>query len=346
MWTSLFGGLGDHLTARTSLARLVPAVVFWLGGLVALWLHASSTWWGWGPASLIARAAHGLAAFPVLRSVPNPFSGLPPIHAPHLSDVLSLEGALVLIAVSAASALVVEPLVLMTLQLAEGHRWPRWLQSVLAGRLGKKQAQAQADLARFEELLARADRLTGTPEAAELRRLIRARIVLASTMRTMPTVLGDRIAAGEDRPELKYGLNVIVWWPRLWLVMPEGTREELAGARTALDEGARVLLWSALFTFWAFWAWPALPVAILSAVVAYRWMIRAGTTYATLLEAAFDMHRTSLYRALRWPLPSTPEDEFETAKRVTWYLDLGPRNAHLLQEPVFVNGSEEDGNSR
>jgi hypothetical protein len=121
--------------------------------------------------------------------------------------------------------------------------------------------------------------------------------------------------------------------------MTDASREELTSARNALDEGARVLLWAVLFSVWTIWAWPALLVAVITACLAYQWMIRSGTVYATLLESAFDIHRNDLYRSLRWPLPKNAEEEFKMAVKVTQYLALGPREAQLMKEPAFTDSA-------
>ena len=50
-----------------------------------------------------------------------------------------------------------------------------------------------------------------------------------------PTYLGNALRAGESAVYYKYGLDVVVCWPRLWLLLPSSTQEELNKSRQKLD---------------------------------------------------------------------------------------------------------------
>ncbi|MGK7875321.1 MAG: hypothetical protein AB4426_19085, partial [Xenococcaceae cyanobacterium] len=60
--------------------------------------------------------------------------------------------------------------------------------------------------------------------------------------------------------------------------------------------------------------------SILSAYLAYRWMLNAAIIYGDLLESAFDLYRGELYKSLRWPLPKCPQEEEQLGKQLTAYL--------------------------
>jgi hypothetical protein len=45
--------------------------------------------------------------------------------------------------------------------------------------------------------------------------------------------------------------------------------------------------------------------------------------FADMIEATFDMHRTSLYQHLRWPLPENPHAERAAGREMTEYLVRG-----------------------
>jgi hypothetical protein len=141
----------------------------------------------------------------------------------------------------------------------------------------------------------------------------------------MPTRLGNILRAAERRPLEKYGLDAVICWSRLWLLLPEATRKDLQDARADLNNAARLWLWSLLFLGWAIWgAWWAIPLGMLSALFAYyNWAIAAAITYGDLVEASFDLYRSLLYQSLRWNLPADPKEERRVGQHLTEYLWRG-----------------------
>jgi hypothetical protein len=141
----------------------------------------------------------------------------------------------------------------------------------------------------------------------------------------MPTRLGNLLRAAERKPLEKYGLDAVICWPRLWLLLPDAVRKDLQEARADLNIAARVWFWSLLFIFWVLLgAWWAVPVGLLSAAfVYYGWLLDAAGTYADLLESAFDLYRPLLYQSLRWPLPNSPQEEHQSGEALTQYLWRG-----------------------
>jgi len=141
----------------------------------------------------------------------------------------------------------------------------------------------------------------------------------------MPTRLGNILRAAEQRPLEKYGLDAIVCWSRLWLLLPEAVKKDLQEARADLNTAAHIWLWSLLFILWTFLgAWWAAPLGILSALFAYyNWALDAARTYGELIEATFDLYRHLLYQSLRWNLPAEPEVERRVGQDLTRYLWRG-----------------------
>jgi hypothetical protein len=141
----------------------------------------------------------------------------------------------------------------------------------------------------------------------------------------MPTRLGNLLRAAERKPFDKYGLDAIICWSRLWLLLPDAVKKDLQNARADLNSAARVWLWSLLFVLWTFAGiWWAAPLGILSALfVYYYWAIAAARTYGELIEASFDLYRHLLYQSLRWNLPSDPTEERRVGKELTEYLWRG-----------------------
>ena len=160
-----------------------------------------------------------------------------------------------------------------------------------------------------------------------------------SCPRRSATPCGQRRAPPAD----KYGLDPVSLWPHLWLLMPDTARQELAGARDALDASVSAVVWSLLFIAFAVWSpWAVaagLGVAALTLVV---WVPARAATFAALVETAFDLYRQDLYARLRWPLPATPHDERGEGRRVTTYLLRGSD----ASTPVFTSASSAGEGTR
>ena len=155
----------------------------------------------------------------------------------------------------------------------------------------------------------------------------------------MPTRLGDLMRAAERRPIDKYGLDTIICWPALYLVLPAEARTELGAARTSLDKAARTWLWGALFLVWTPWSWWAVPIGAIVATLAYYvGILDAARQLGELSSTAFDLYRFRLYDALHLPRPVSPVAERrEDGRRVTNLLWGGSDERGLR----YVDTSEE-----
>jgi hypothetical protein len=58
-------------------------------------------------------------------------------------------------------------------------------------------------------------------------------------------------------------------------------------------------------------------------LVCYDWMLDTAAVYGDLLESAFDLYRTLLYKSLRLPLPKNLTEELRSGKVLTDYLWRG-----------------------
>jgi hypothetical protein len=157
--------------------------------------------------------------------------------------------------------------------------------------------------------------------------------------RLMPTQLGNILRAAERRSLEKYGLESVICFPRLWLLLPNEVKTELTEARARLNTMVRVWIWSLLFLLWSVWAWWTIPMGIISAFLAHQWMLNAAVIYGDLVESAFDLHRTALYKSLRFPLPKNPTEEQQTGRVLTDYLWRGFTDP----EPNFENLEKKEG---
>jgi hypothetical protein len=282
---------GSKLAEQWVATLLTPAFVFWAGGA-----SAGLQRFGWKPASTWFR----LLTEPL--------------------QIALLVGGFCLIA---ASAFVAQRFDLPVLQLLEGY-WPAWLRPLRRWFIALETKRSQRIGVRWQQL-ARIDPAQLTAEQRdEFVQLDWQQLHLPLPNQLLPTRLGNILRAAEQRPLEKYGLDAIVCWSRLWLLLPDAVKKDLQEARADLNTAARVWLWSLLFIVWTIWAWWAAPVGIISVIfVYYYWALDAARNYGELIEATFDLHRHLLYQSLRWNLPADPNEERRVGKDLTRYLWRG-----------------------
>jgi hypothetical protein len=294
---SFWGSISEKLADRWA-AVSVPALVFWMGGLLA-WV-----------------IGHG--GFHALK-VPADWLGKQ--SAPtQLACIL-----LVLLGV-AASGVVVARLTMPVLQLMEGY-WPRFLDAVRKPLANRARLRAESINREFQAVAGPvlSGDLPPTPEQqASFNELSQRWRRYPGPGRYQPTRVGNTLRAGESRPADKYGLDAVVLWPHLWLLLPDSTRSELTAARSSLDSAANAFIWGVLFLVFTVWTPWAAVAALVVAVMAYQfWVPNRAEVFADLVEAAFDLYRLALYRQLRWPLPDNPDDERVKGGELTAYLMRG-----------------------
>jgi hypothetical protein len=283
-WSGLGGKLADQWAARL----LTPALVFWSTGWLA-WV------WARRPASARGHSA-GADAAAALRERAHAFTGLTDRITPVFLSWL--EG-----------------------YWPGGRPRPLWRLLVrLAARRRRRMRAQWGGLRRAAGPLpgrAASDRTREGVLAGRLHRM-------PPEDHLMPTLLGNTLRAGELRTSRRYGLDPVIAWPRLWPLLAEPSRADIAGARGQLDAAGRAVLWAAATAFWSVLLWWLAIPALVAAVAIYRFsVLPAAAVYADLVEAAFDTQRTALYRALRLPPPASPDDEPEAGRALTEYLFEG-----------------------
>jgi hypothetical protein len=291
-WESLGGKLADRWVTVS-----VPALIFWLGGVLAWALDHG----GW-------------AAF----KRPNDWVG----RQPGVVQAILLVVALLAVA---ASGVLVDRFTGRALALLEGY-WPAPLGPLRRWLVARADTRMTADESAFARLAGLVHDGTATPQqrGQYVRIDQRNRRRPPARARLMPTRIGNVLRAAETRPIDKYGLDAVALWPHLWLLLPETTRTELAAARRSLDSAVAAVLWGLLFVAFTPWTWWAAPVAVVvTAAAIYLWVPPRAEVFADLIEAAFDLHRTALYTQLRWPLPANPAEERQSGRRMTTYLARG-----------------------
>lgn len=308
--TNFLTGITEKLAERWVATLFTPAFVFWAGGgLVALQI------WGWDNP---ARTAFK-----------------------DLSDSLEIATLICLLIAIAISGFVVQRFDFLAIRLLEGY-WPKVLNPFRQWLIERQIPPHKEERAQWQSLDNKTER---NPEEEEKYAKIdwdRSQKP-RSTRQFMPTKLGNVLRAAELAPKIAYGLDAVLCWPRLWLILPKQARADVSAAREELNTAARMWLWSVLFCLWAlgaFWAtpfyivlWP-LPVGLLSAWFCYRWALSATQIYASLIRATYELYRFSLYKSLNIGEPKNQVQELEMAKQLNEFFLRGQWNR------VFVSSEK------
>jgi hypothetical protein len=184
----------------------------------------------------------------------------------------------------------------------EGRRfWPRWLRGV----------GLRAEARRLRKLLDRAEKESDPGLQVELDlQASQFPIDRASGERraVYPTRLGNLLTSFETYPTVKYGLDGVFYWPRLWVTIEKDLREELDSAQAIVDGAiyacaalvaAAALCLAYAVTPWSDpvdWRWVAAAGGMLVAGrTAYRSAIFRYAQYGELFAAVFDQHRDKLH---------------------------------------------------
>ncbi|MEH2214062.1 hypothetical protein [Nostoc sp.] len=301
MPTKFLESLGGKLAENWAANILTPAFVFWIGGLLA-----------W-----------------VFRFGRRPLEDWLKQQPESLLIAVMVTGLLMI----AVSAFVVQKFDLSVLRFLEGY-WSRWLQPLRRWMIQQQEHDFKRKDKRWQTLADKKEKQVITNEELEEYVTLDGQLMQFPSQfnRLMPTKLGNILRAAESRPYDKYGLDAVICWSRLWLVLPDGVKKELQEARSSLNTAARFWLWSLLFIVWIVWAWWAVPAALLGLIFAYYWTVDAAGVYCSLLESAFDLYRLELYKSLRWPIPINPKQEQESGKQLTIYLLRGSDQ----DRPIFT----------
>jgi hypothetical protein len=295
MLENVFESVGGKLGDKWASALVRPVAVFWVGGLAA-W-----SWDGhWGQLKKWALQAGQLSA----------------------SEKLGLAlSAYILVVVS---DFIVSRMDFSVARFLEGY-WPSWLDQVRGRLVANRKNKYEREVKLFQELQRKLEngtlKLEGKAQLVQLEGRLREYPSLESEQ--MPTRLGSLLRASEMRPADKYGLDAVICWPRLWLLMPDSVKNDLQHARSALDGAIRAWFCSLIFLVWIVWTNWAAVVAVSGMFIAYRSALGAAEVYGELIESAFDVHRLDLYRMLGWSPPASGEEERSRGRKLTEYLWRG-----------------------
>ncbi|KAB1934901.1 hypothetical protein F8271_22370 [Micromonospora sp. ALFpr18c] len=182
------------------------------------------------------------------------------------------------------------------------------------GRVGdavtrRRRRRWNAAMDRYETALRDKARRLRSGDAAgplpDTQALARACDRIALTEPDRPTWIGDRMLATAVRVRARYGLDLAAAWPRLWLLLPEETRDPLALAQADFAAAARRVGWGLLYLALGLLWWPAVILGLGLCVVGWRRGRSTVSVLADLVEAVVDLHVRTLGAALGHPTDGT-----------------------------------------
>jgi hypothetical protein len=157
----------------------------------------------------------------------------------------------------------------------------------------------------------------------------------------MPTRLGNVLRAAESyaADPRRYGIDAVFFWPRLYPLLSEPLRAELAATRADVDRmlvTATLSLVLAVGTAVAGGAahltWPGRVGIVLGSLVtgrvAYLGAVSAAVPYAELIRSGFDLHRRDLLAAVGLSAPESLSEE-----RALW---------KALGQQLYRRGADEE----
>lgn len=252
-------------------------------------------------------------------------------HGLTAADALVLVGSIVVL------AFLLQPLQLSLVRLLEGY----WGGSRLARAAG---GIAVAWHRRRREKLEAASQSTHEPSADEAVEMAaaarRLRRFYPAPDRLLPTMLGNVLRAAEDKGEVRYGLDTVVIWPRLYHVLPEALQHSLADQRNQLDIAARLcvvfilaVIASAALLYRHGWWNLAEIITVALAWMSYRSAIAAALAYGESIQAAIDLHRFDLLKALHLPAPADRDAERKANRLLCDFLRQGVPVDFTYQHP-------------
>lgn len=240
----------------------------------------------------------------------------------HLSSKQGITLAVAGLAFVAISNWLVNGISLPVLRLLEDY-WP-WFFAILSRSLSnpieriiEKKRSRREELANNFEILSRSQYDEYIALDAELGSYPKKK------KHIMPTQLGNVLRGAEEYSYVRYGLEIRLTWPRLWLALPETEQKEIIEARKGIDDSTHFLIWGVLLSFWAAIDLRFIVLSLVFAWIGYRRMVEAALLYGELLRSAYDNHRFDLYQVLRWKKPGTTDEEESIGLLLTDYLKRG-----------------------
>jgi hypothetical protein len=137
----------------------------------------------------------------------------------------------------------------------------------------------------------------------------------------MPTRLGNALRAAESYPgdDERWGVDAVYWWPRLYLILPDSTRDHVDEARASMDQLILLSVLSATFGAVAIGfgiagltpaVWVSCAVGgLILARLSYLAAVASAGVFGDLIRSCFDLFRGDLLTHLGWQAPESLPDE-------------------------------------
>lgn len=273
MFEKFWQQVGTSLAGQWMARVLAPSFLFWAGGVIALGFTVGYDtlfmWW-----QMLSATEQAVSLFIALLVV-------------------------------SCGAVIVEWGQTYILRFIEGH-WPFPLREWATRRYEKRKNQQEN---RWQELALACE---GKPEKlsrserAEYNKLDAMLLRFPSDPNLlMPTLVGNLMRGIEDYSDVRYGLDLAICWPRLWMLLPKEVQQDIENAQERLYAATRVWAWGCLFIIWTPLAWWAAPIALATMHIAYMGIANALLGYGDFIRSAFDLYRFKLYDQLGFPRPPT-----------------------------------------
>ena len=144
----------------------------------------------------------------------------------------------------------------------------------------------------------------------------------------LATTLGNAIAAFEDYPRSRYGMDSIALWPRLLPILRTSKYHEyVTQEKMTFDFLLNMIVIIALLTIEFFYSFlyqntllPAIFSVVLGCgilVVLYQGLVVAARQWGTTVRVAFDTHRQELFQRLKLQSVSSTAEEYKRWQEVS-----------------------------
>jgi hypothetical protein len=209
---------------------------------------------------------------------------------------------------------------------------------------------------RYDQLVQLREADVESPERTEAARKLDYEYPYPRRQSLLPTRIGNVIRAFEVHPRRCYGLDGVLIWPRIQLLLSDGERVVVEDSQTNfsfLVNAAVVLVLLGIvliadavahgplpWTWFVVWIPYTLP--FVTAWVALILTIPAAQNWGESVKAAIDLHRLDLYHHLGVRRPGDPKDEVDTVARAVNRLLLygEPLVAELRIEEDNADGAK------